>query len=225
MIKKALLAAIALTSTTGAAHADDGRLSKPEGAGMLTGAAAGAIVGGPVGAFVGLMVGGIIGSGVDHAQQAEHRAQTIEDELLETRRELAQAGQRADADALFAALSQSMRTEVLFKTRSAQLEMSMQEQLAEFGKLLAGHPRLTVRLHGFADPRGKPESNLQLSLRRAEVVREALLSGGAAAEQVEVSAHGEELTTAAKNDVEAYAWERRVSLVILPNTSQVAQSR
>jgi hypothetical protein len=41
-----------------------------------------------------------------------------------------------------------------------------------------------------------------------------------------VAAHGEELARAAKNDVEAYAWERRVSLVITPDTQgEVAQSR
>jgi hypothetical protein len=31
-----------------------------------------------------------------------------------------------------------------------------------------------------------------------------------------VSAHGEDLTTAPKDDFEAYAWERRVSLSIRP---------
>jgi len=225
MIKRTLIAAIAMTLTAGAVQADDNKLSKPEGAGMLTGAAAGAIVGGPIGAFVGLMIGGIVGNGVDHAQAAERRAQNIEDELLETRRELALASQREDSDALFAALSQSMRSDVLFKTSSSQVEISVQEQLAELGKLLAAHPRLAIQLHGFADPRGKSEQNLELSLQRADVVREALLSGGAAADQIQVSAHGEDLTTAANNDVEAYAWERRVSLVIQPNASQVAQSR
>ena len=225
MIKRTLLAAIAMTLTAGAAHAGTDKLSKPEGAGMLTGAAAGAIFGGPVGAFVGLLVGGIVGSGVDHAQQADLRAQTVEDELLETRRELALASQHTDTDELLEMLAQSMRSEVLFKTSSTQVETSVQEQLTELGKLLAAHPRLSVQLHGFADPRGKTEENLQLSMRRAEVVREALLGGGAAPEQVQVSAHGEELTTAESNDVEAYAWERRVSLVIQPNASQVAQSR
>jgi outer membrane protein OmpA-like peptidoglycan-associated protein len=83
-----------------------------------------------------------------------------------------------------------------------------------------------VQLNGFADPRGNPEENLKLSALRAEAVREALISGGADPAQIALSAHGEDLTTAAKDDVEAYAWERRVSLAIrsLGDTS-VAQSR
>jgi outer membrane protein OmpA-like peptidoglycan-associated protein len=225
MIKRTLIAAIAMSLTAGAVQADDNKLSKPAGAGMLTGAAAGAIVGGPIGAFLGLMVGGIVGGSVDHAQQADQRAQSIEEELLETRRELALASAQQDSATLFAALAQQMRSNVLFKTNSAQLDTIVQEELAELGKLLAGHPRLAMQLHGFADPRGKSEQNRVLSLERAGVVREALLNGGAAPEQIQISAHGEDLTTAASNDVEAYAWERRVSLVLQPNGTQVAQSR
>jgi outer membrane protein OmpA-like peptidoglycan-associated protein len=73
-----------------------------------------------------------------------------------------------------------------------------------------------VQLHGFADPRGRSEENLKLSALRAEAVRAALIGGGADPAQIAISAHGEDLTTAAKDDVEAYAWERRVSLAIRP---------
>jgi outer membrane protein OmpA-like peptidoglycan-associated protein len=224
MFKKTLIAAIALTLTAGAVHADE-KLSKPQGAGMLTGAAAGAVVGGPIGAFVGLMIGGIVGDSVGQAQRADRRAQSIEEELLQTRRELAQVSQRENDDVMFAALAQSMRSQVLFKTGSVILDVPTQDQLAQLGKLLAAHPDLAIQLHGFADPRGGSPQNLELSRQRAGMVREALLFGGATPEQIELSAHGEELTTAAKNDIEAYAWERRVSLVIQPSSSKVAQSR
>jgi outer membrane protein OmpA-like peptidoglycan-associated protein len=91
---------------------------------------------------------------------------------------------------------------------------------------LAAHPQLEVQLHGFADPRGTPEENLELSLRRADSVREALIRGGAAPEQVRVAAQGEDLATAASGDLEAFAWERRVSLAIRPGaTTAVAQTR
>jgi hypothetical protein len=56
-------------------------------------------------------------------------------------------------------------------------------------------------------------------------VREALVKGGAASEQIRLSAHGEDLTTAAKGDLEAFAWERRVSLAIRPSApASVAQT-
>ena len=51
--------------------------------------------------------------------------------------------------------------------------------------MLAAHPQLEIQLHGFADPRGKSEKNLELSLRRASAVRDALINGGAAPEQIQ----------------------------------------
>jgi outer membrane protein OmpA-like peptidoglycan-associated protein len=229
MIKRTLLVAIAMTLSAGAVHADSTKLSKSEGTGMLTGAAAGAVVGGPVGAFVGMMIGGIIGDSVGDAKDAELRAQNIEAELLQTRRELAAASRQSNVpstDVMFAALAERMHADVLFRTGSAVLDVPTQMQLAEIGKVLSAHPSLSIQLHGFADPRGKTQQNQALSLQRAEMVRSALVFGGAAPEQVQVLAHGEKLATAGKNDLEAYAWERRVSLVIQPNSSsQVAQTR
>jgi outer membrane protein OmpA-like peptidoglycan-associated protein len=229
MIKRTLMAAIAMTLMAGAVQADSAKLSKSEGTGMLTGAAAGAVVGGPVGAFVGMMIGGIIGDSVGNANDAELRAQNIEAELLQTRRELAAASRQTSepsTDVMFAALAERMHADVLFRTGSVVLDVPTQMQLAELGKVLSAHPSLSIQLHGFADPRGKTQQNQELSLQRAEMVRSALVFGGAAPEQVQVLAHGEKLATAVKNDLEAYAWERRVSLVIQPKTSsQVAQTR
>jgi outer membrane protein OmpA-like peptidoglycan-associated protein len=193
---------------------------------MLTGAAAGAIVGGPVGAFVGLMVGGIVGDSVGKSKRADQRAQLLEDELLDTRLALARASERSGDDAMLNALAERLHADVMFRTGSAEMDEQVIAKLGEIGKLLSSHQQLEVQLHGFADPRGQTEENLKLSALRAEAVREALIGGGADPAQIGISAHGEDLTTAAKDDVEAYAWERRVSLSIRPVTeTSVAQSQ
>jgi outer membrane protein OmpA-like peptidoglycan-associated protein len=90
--------------------------------------------------------------------------------------------------------------------------------------VLGSQPKLEIQIHGFADPRGNPEENLELSMRRAEAVRQALLDGGASAEQIQLAAHGEDLTTAPLGDLEAYAWERRVTLSIKPVTDTAVAS-
>lgn len=124
------------------------------------------------------------------------------------------------------ALAQKLHADVLFRTADAELDSATSTKLEELGKLLAAHSQLEVQLHGFADPRGKSDENLKLSLERADAVREALIKGGASPEQIRISAHGEDLTTSPKGDLEAYAWERRVSLAIRPaTTTAVAQSR
>jgi outer membrane protein OmpA-like peptidoglycan-associated protein len=216
MFKKALVGAVALALTANVASAGENKLTKEEGAGLLTGAATGAIVGGPVGAFVGLMVGGIIGDSVGTAKRAEQHAQALEDELVETRLALSEASERAGNDAMLSALAERLHADVMFRTGSADMDQDVVAKLSEIGKLLSAHQQLEVQLHGFADPRGRSEDNLKLSALRAEAVRAALIGGGADPSQIAISAHGEDLTTAPKDDVEAYAWERRVSLSIRP---------
>jgi len=222
MLKKALIGAVVIALSSGAAHAGENKLTKEEGVGMLGGAAAGAIVGGPVGAFVGLMVGGVMGDSIGIAKRADLRAQQLEQDLLETRIALTKASERTGGEEMLDQLAQRLHADVMFRTASADVDASVVAQLEELGKLLAVHSQLEVQLNGFADPRGNAEKNLELSLRRADAVREALIKGGAAPEQIRLAAHGEDLTTAATDDLEAYAWERRVSLAIRPTTGSSA---
>lgn len=223
MFKKALIGAMAIALTSGVANAGENKFTKEEGVGMGTGAAIGAVVGGPIGAAVGLFVGGIMGDSVGaakradlYAQQMEDRAIGLEQELIDTRIALAKASERTGGDEMLDQLAQRLHADVMFRTASADLDAEVAVKLEDLGKLVAAHSQLVVHLNGFADPRGTPEKNLELSLQRADAVREALIRGGAAPEQIRLTAHGEDLTTASQNDVEAYAWERRVSLAIRP---------
>jgi outer membrane protein OmpA-like peptidoglycan-associated protein len=227
MIKRALLGAVAIALISGVAQADgnkgENKFTKEEGTGMLTGAAAGALVGGPVGAAVGLMIGGIVGDGFGTVKS---RSERLEAELIDTRIALAKASERTGGDVMLDALAQRLHADVMFRTGTAELDAEVSTKLEELGKMIAGYEQLEIALHGFADPRGKSEKNLELSLERANAVREALIRGGAAPERIQLAAHGEDLTTAPQGDLEAYAWERRVSIAIRPtSTTAVAQSR
>jgi outer membrane protein OmpA-like peptidoglycan-associated protein len=217
MLKKSLIAAVAIAMSSGAVHAaEKNKFTKEEGVGGLTGAAAGAFVGGPIGAAVGFLIGGIVGDNVGMSKRANLRAEQLEQELIDTRIALAQASEREGGDRMFDELAQRLHADVMFRTGKAELDPQVIVKLAELGQLLASHTQMQVRLHGFADPRGKSEENLELSLRRADAVREALIDGGAAPEQIQLAAYGEDLTTAPSGDLEAYAWERRVTLSIRP---------
>lgn len=228
MMKKIVIGAVAIALSCGVANAGDkpgeNKLTKEEGVGMASGAAVGAVVGGPIGAFVGLMVGGMLGDGVgtvkraeQHARQLQREADQLQQDLIDTRLALAKASERTGGDEMLDALAERLHADVMFRTGSIDLDEQVVVKLEELGKLLAAHPQLEVQLHGFADPRGTAKENLELSQRRADVVREALVRGGAAPEQIRLAAHGEDLTTAAQGDLEAFAWERRVSLSIRPN--------
>jgi outer membrane protein OmpA-like peptidoglycan-associated protein len=225
MIKRMLIGAVAVALSCGTAQAEN-KFTKEEGVGMFSGAAAGAIVGGPIGAAVGFMVGGILGDNIGTAKRADLRANQLEKELIDTRIALAKASERTGGDEMLDALAQKLHADVLFRTADAQLDGATATKLEELGKLLGVHSQLEVQLHGFADPRGKSDDNLKLSLERADAVREALIKGGTSPEQIRIAAHGEDLTTSPKGDLEAYAWERRVSLAIRPaSAASVAQNR
>jgi outer membrane protein OmpA-like peptidoglycan-associated protein len=234
MLKKTLITAVALAVSSGAAYAGEkNKFTKEEGVGMASGAAAGAIVGGPIGAAVGAMFGGILGDGIGttnraqkHAKEMEAQSKQLEQELIDARIALAKASERTGGDEMLDALAQRLHADVMFRTNDTTMDTEVVSKLEDLGKLLALHGQLEVQLHGFADPRGKPEKNLELSLERANAVREALIRGGAAPEQIQLSAHGSDLTTAPKGDLEAYAWERRVSLSIRPvDSSAVARNQ
>lgn len=222
LAQKGLIVAVAMALTGGVAQAaEKNKFTKEEGIGGLAGAATGALVGGPVGAAVGFMLGGVIGDGVGATKRANLRADQLERDLLEARIELAKASERSGGDTMFDELAKRLHADVMFRTGRAELDPQATLKLAELGRMLGAHSTIRVQLHGFADPRGNPEDNLRLSMERADAVRQALIDGGASPEQILVYAHGEDLTTAPEGDLEAYAWERRVTLAIGPSSNSV----
>src|SRR5690554_4731848 len=123
MIKKSLIAAVAMALSSGVAHADEkNTFTKEEGIGGLTGAAAGALVGGPVGAAVGFMIGGMFGDSVGDAKRSKLHAAQLERDLIDARIELAKASERNGGDVLFDELAQRLHADVMFRTGQAELD-------------------------------------------------------------------------------------------------------
>jgi peptidoglycan-associated lipoprotein len=85
-------------------------------------------------------------------------------------------------------------------------------RLQELATSLASMSDVYVQLDGFADERGDAAYNQNLSNRRAGHVRDVLLANGVPAERISVNAHGE--SQAADDNVDSYAFERKVSLTL-----------
>lgn len=221
MSNKWLIGAVSLALMASAANAKD-HLEKEHKAGMATGAAMGAAVGGPFGAVFGAIVGAIGGDFVSDKRIADERSAALEDEvrtleaqLQDAQEQLASLSRRdTEEDPLFAMLAERLHGDILFRTGSAELDPVMEQRIVDLGAVLAQQSLITVDVDGFADPRGKKDSNLQLSEARAIAVRDALVKGGLPADRIRVTAHGESNSTALPGDHEAYAWERRVSLAL-----------
>jgi outer membrane protein OmpA-like peptidoglycan-associated protein len=105
-----------------------------------------------------------------------------------------------------------LQGDVLFRTGSAEIDEETARDIAVIAGVLTKSPALTVRLDGYADPRGSDELNLKLSQARADAVRDLLLAAGVPEQSTEVNAYGKSQSTA--EDVDGYAFERRVRLTL-----------
>jgi outer membrane protein OmpA-like peptidoglycan-associated protein len=224
-VSKFIAVAVAIALTGASAHAEvtstKQGASKEQKIGMASGTVAGALIGGPFGAAVGFIVGSVAGTHAQQVRATEKKATILESQLAATQQELtsaqvalAKAAEKSNQDPMLTELAQRLRADVLFRTASAELDATAASKLADLAAVLTNYPGLVIEIDGYADPRGKAGENFELSQQRASAVRAALIVGGANPDSIRVAAHGEQLSTAAKGDMEAYAWERRVSLSV-----------
>lgn len=95
-------------------------------------------------------------------------------------------------DAEKATRSESFDLEVTFELGSDRLTAPARKNLDEFAKALRD-PALAVRhfhVDGHTDARGRDETNLRLSQRRAEAVRNYLVSAGIDAARLDAQGYG-----------------------------------
>lgn len=70
----------------------------------------------------------------------------------------------------------------------------------------------TIRVEGYADERGSEDYNRALGERRANAVRDFLISMGVSASQIQTVSYGEENPRIAGNDESAWQENRRVEI-------------
>ncbi len=115
-----------------------------------------------------------------------------------------------DRPALVRLMEAGIAMDVLFRTDEYVLADTNGDRLAQLAQRIAAMPDIRIRLDGFADERGDADYNQALSQKRADFVREQLISAGVDPSRISVAAHGE---AAAQDDTpDSYALERRVSL-------------
>ena len=151
-------------------------------------------------------------AGANGDLQETNRALTARlDELAHT----VDTAQQATGDAAreqAARVIDGLQGDVLFRTGSAEIDEETAHDIGVIAGVLTKSPALTVRLDGYADPRGSDALNLQLSQARADAVRDLLLAAGVSEQALEVNAYGKSQSTA--QDVDGYAFERRVRLTL-----------
>ena len=141
-----------------------------------------------------------------------NRALTARLDQLAHSAEVAQEATDDAAREQAAKVLDGLQGDVLFRTGSAEIPDETVHEIQVLAGVLAQSPALTVRLDGYADPRGSEDVNLKLSQARADAVRDLFLAAGVSEQALEVNAYGK--TQSVAQDGDGYAFERRVRLTL-----------
>ncbi|HUI13462.1 MAG TPA: peptidoglycan-associated lipoprotein Pal [Xanthobacteraceae bacterium] len=103
---------------------------------------------------------------------------------------------------------------VFFDTDSSELSDQARTTLDKQAQWLNTYNRYSFTIEGHADERGTREYNLALGARRAETVREYLVSRGIAASRMRTISYGKERPVALCNDISCWSQNRRAVTVL-----------
>jgi len=106
---------------------------------------------------------------------------------------------------------------VFFAYDSSAISNDAAEVLDTQVKWLDKHDQVKVVVQGYCDERGTREYNLALGARRAEAVKQYLVSKGVAADRISIISYGKERPAVLGNNEAAWAQNRRAVTVVAGN--------
>jgi peptidoglycan-associated lipoprotein len=86
--------------------------------------------------------------------------------------------------------------------------------LAKDASFLVSHPDIKVVIGGYCDERGSNEYNLALGQNRADAAKNALVSGGVAANRIRVVSYGKEKPFCSESTEECWQQNRRAGFTL-----------
>ena len=103
---------------------------------------------------------------------------------------------------------------VFFETDSTEITPQGRETLDKQAQWLTTYSQYSFTVEGHADERGTREYNLALGARRAQAVRDYLVSRGIAATRIRTISYGKERPVAVCNDISCWSQNRRAVTVL-----------
>lgn len=178
--------------------------------GTVVGAGVGYAVGGKkgaaIGAGAGLVAGGLSGAAIGKymdKQEAEMRQALADAEAASIQRE-------QDV------LTVSFKGDFVFDFDSAILKPGAYDEINRVAEVLIKYPKTTISIEGHTDSKGTEEYNLDLSKKRAEAVKDALIGKGLTPSRLKTIGFGESKPIADNDTAEGRQMNRRVRVVIIP---------
>ena len=188
------------------------------GGGAAAGALAGQAIGGDtestlLGAGIGAAVGAAAGAGIGRMMDNQEEAMRRELAAVEaTNAEERAATIRREGNLL----AVTLRGDVTFATGSAVVQPGLHDELNRIAKVLQQYPQTRILVEGHTDAVGSETSNMELSQRRAEAVKNLLVQKGVAPSRVSAMAYGETQPIAPNDTAAGRQRNRRVEIKIEP---------
>jgi len=104
--------------------------------------------------------------------------------------------------------------DVLFDTGRAELKSGASRKVDQLAQFLVEHPDRRVQIDGFTDSVGTDSYNEDLSQRRANAVRDALIARGVDSSRIGTEGYGKSYPVATNSDSGGRQLNRRVEVVI-----------
>ncbi len=104
---------------------------------------------------------------------------------------------------------------VYFQFNSFELTAEATRILKRNADFLKSRPNLAVEVAGHCDERGSKVYNRTLARKRAESVRNYLMSLGVAAQNLSIAYYGDRMPADKEQNEDAWTWNRRVEFSIL----------
>jgi outer membrane protein OmpA-like peptidoglycan-associated protein len=116
-------------------------------------------------------------------------------------------------------------SDVLFNVDRAELSAEGMRTAQKMADVLLQEPQSAVLIEGFTDSTGTSAHNMELSQRRAESVRNALIGLGVKSDKIATRGYGEAYPVAANTDAGSRQLNRRVEIVLSQNGAPIANRR
>jgi OmpA-OmpF porin, OOP family len=152
----------------------------------------------------------LLESRTSEARQAQQQAQAATMRATQLEQELQELKARETERGLELTLG-----DVLFEVNRADLTPGAMRSLYKLAEFLKQNPTRNVSIDGHTDSTGSEAYNLELSQRRAEAVRDFLITSGVSPDRIAAHGHGK-LNPVASNDTAAGRQQnRRVEVVVM----------
>jgi outer membrane protein OmpA-like peptidoglycan-associated protein len=182
------------------------------GTGATVGAASGALIGFIIGddvksAIIGAGIGGLTGAAVGHYMDEQERK--LREDLDGTGVVVTRAGDN---------IQLKMPSSITFDSGMAVIKPEFHRVLDDIGDTLVKYESTVIQVAGHTDSVGSAEYNQQLSINRANSVKDYLVRDGVIPQRLLTTGYGESAPIADNATVEGRQQNRRVEITVQPLT-------